>query len=452
MDGAKQEQEVAVEKVPVTPELKEPPAEGEVVVATEVAPPIPEQQVKPVIGIMGMGKLGLPVALAIEAHGYTVIGNDVSPEPAKYLAQRRIPFKEAHIQGFLDQTQIAMVDLHTLVGESDMIFCAIQTPHEAKYEGTTRLPDDRADFNYAYLKKAVKDVAAEAKMQKKKVNLVVISTCLPGTYERDIKPLLNEYVNYVYNPFFIAMGTVIPDFLQPEFVLLGVEDEDQAQQMAKFYHSIHRKPIFYTDYTTAEGIKVFYNTFITMKTVFANMTGEMAAKLGMNADHIFEALSLATDRLLSPKYLKAGMGDGGGCHPRDNIALSHIAKEVELSHNIFEDMMKAREDHAAWLAEVAADTANKFELPLILLGKSFKPETNIQTGSPALLMANILKEKGVKFQHFENTDLTRPAVYFIATQHEKYQDYAYPIGSVVVDPFRYIVPREGIDVVAIGKN
>lgn len=411
---------------------------------------VAQPDAKPVVGFIGLGKLGLPVALAVENKGYDVIGTDTNPEIAGYVGRGKVPYKEEFVNELLPSSKLRLVDLPELVARSGIIFLAVQTPHQAKYEGDTRLPDDRADFDYSYLINAVAEVADQASRQEQPVTLVVISTCLPGTFERDIKPLLNDYIDYIYNPFFIAMGTVIKDFLNPEFVLLGIKNEDQAQKMAKFYNTIHLKPVFYTDFTTAEGIKVFYNTFITMKTVFANMTGEMAYKLGMNADHIFQALSLATDRLVSNRYMKAGMGDGGGCHPRDNIALSHLARQVKLSHNIFEDFMKAREDHTEWLADLAIDAAQKYELPLILLGKSFKPQTNITTGSPAVLMANILKEKKAKFKHYENLDPEKPAVYFIATQHDKYNDYTFPEGSRIIDPFRFMLERKGVDIIRIG--
>ena len=87
----------------------------------------------------------------------------------------------------------------------------------------------------------------------------------------------------------------------------------------------------------------------------------------MNVDHIYEALSLGTDRVISSKYLKAGVGDGGGCHPRDNIALSHLAKVNNLSSNIFEDLMIASEKHMKWLGNIFQGEIKKSGLPGIIL-------------------------------------------------------------------------------------
>lgn len=398
-----------------------------------------------------MGKLGLPVALAIESRGHEVVGCDVNPMIAEYLKKRKIPYTEKDIQPLLDLTNMKMSDIDYLVDWADIIFCAVQTPHESRFEGTTRIPDDRKDFDYTHLTSTIQRIANVAKDKKKQVSLVVISTCLPGTYKREIEPLLNEYVDYTYNPFFIAMGTVLDDFINPEFVLIGQTQSEYVSKLEELYDTIHSKEHLVTDITTAEAIKVSYNTFVTMKTVLANTWGELAHKLGAKVDDIYKAWSMSTDRLISPRYLKAGVGDGGGCHPRDNIALSYIAKKVGLSHDIFEDLMYAREDHMAWLADEAVGLSKGLGLPLVILGRSFKPETNIEIGSPAILMANIIEfEYKHPFTHVE--DIAKPvkAVYIIATKHDRYRGFDFPEGSVVIDPFRYIGGGKNIGIVKIG--
>lgn len=406
------------------------------------------------IGVIGLGKLGLPVAVAINSKGHKVTGYDISENPRKYLWDKRIPYQEANLQPLLDVHTVHTVDtIEDVVASSDIIFAPIQTPHDKRFEGVTRIPKDRKDFEYKYLVTAIADIAETASKLKKHVHLIVISTCLPGTYKARIEPLVedNEYVTYYYNPFFIAMGTVVDDFLNPEFVLLGANNKN-IKPITDFYSTLHAKPVFHTDITTAEGIKVFYNTFITTKTVLANTYGEMAHKLGMNVDDIYGALSLATDRLISPKYLQAGLADGGGCHPRDNIALSYIAKRINLSHNIFEDIMAAREDHMDWLARLTIEESKKANLPIIILGRAFKPETNIETGSASILMANMITEDynyPIK-AHVQDLTELETAVYFIGTKHERYKNYKFPRGSVVIDPFRFLNPKN-ITYIPIGK-
>jgi UDPglucose 6-dehydrogenase len=389
------------------------------------------------IGFIGLGKLGLPVALAIESRGHQVAGYDINPEVANYVENKYYPFQEIGIEELLENTKLKVVNsVLQIARDTDIIFLPVQTPHEARFEGTQRLPEERADFDYDFLKAAITDVVEACKTLKVKRTLVVISTCLPGTFKRELKPLLNEYVDYVYSPQFIAMGQVIDDYLNPEFNLIGVESEKAADQLEKFYKTINDAPNVRTDITTAEGIKVSYNTWITAKTVIANAWGELSDKLGMNFDDIYKAWSLSTKRLISPRYMKAGMGDGGGCHPRDNIALSHLASEVGLSHNIFEDLMEAREDFEDYHARQAMEASKKSGLPLVILGRSFKPETQIETGSPAILMANLLKEYGYPFEHVEDLPEYKKAVYFIATNHERYKDIDFPEGSVLIIPFQ----------------
>lgn len=391
-----------------------------------------------------MGKLGLPVALAIESKGHEVMGYDIRPEPYEYIENKHYPFREEGVPELLENTQIRMTkDIGTLAISNDIVFMPIQTPHQSHLEGDRPLPSERADFDYTYLKKALVD------MSKYDSTLAVISTCLPRTYENQLKPLKGN-TEYVYTPQFIAMGTVVEDYLNPEFNLLGTDNEKVANKLEDFYATINDAPTLRTDITTAEGIKVAYNTFITMKTVLGNAWGEMSEKLGMNFDDIYKSWELSHKRLLSPKYLKAGMSDGGGCHPRDNIALSHIAEQVEISHNIWEDLMSAREDYEQWHADIAQQTAEEADLPLIILGRSFKPETNIETGSPAKLMANQLGE--YPRTHLEDSAHDQVAVYFIATAHDRYKDYDFPKGSIVIDPFGYIEKKHGITVKRLGRK
>ena len=402
--------------------------------------------------MIGAGKLGLPVALAIESKGHDVTIYDVNPAVEGYVHDHQIPYVEEGLQPLLDTNKLHVAkSIGEVVARSDIIFLAIQTPHDKAYEGTTRLPDDRKDFDYTYLEDAIRDVSRECGRLATDKIVAVISTCLPGTYNRQLKHLTNEHVKYVYTPQFIAMGTVLEDYLNPEFNLIGVEDEEAADTLEKFYKTINDAPPMRTDITTAEAIKVSYNTFITMKTVLANTWGEIAQKVEANADDIYKAWSMSGKRLLSPRYLKAGVGDGGGCHPRDNIALSHLAQELNLSHNLFEDLMTAREDHMDWLGRCGMTMALEYELPLVILGKSFKPETNIDTGSPAILMNNLIQEYGFPVEQHEDVEELGQAVYLIGTAHERYIEYNYPPGSIVIDPFGIIPDKEGITVTRIGR-
>lgn len=403
--------------------------------------------------MVGLGKLGLPVALAIESKGFEVYGTDVNHEVPNYLAMGITPFREEGLEPLLDVSELQWRDsIAEIVRETNLIFVAVQTPHAPEYEGDTPIPESRADFDYSYLRESVEEIAKECKAQNKHRVVAVISTCLPGTFKREIEPLLNDHVAYVYTPQFIAMGTVLEDYFDPEFNLIGVHDRDAAELMGDFYYQINSAPCLTTDITTAEGIKVSYNTWITAKTVIANAWGELSERLGMDFNAIHKAWSIADKRLVSNRYMSAGMSDGGGCHPRDNIALSWLAEEVGMSHNLWEDLMAAREDYETWHAAVLLEAAEEREQPIVLLGTAFKPETDIATGSPAMLMANLLRAAGARFLHVDDMNPLLPAVYFVATQNARYRDYEFPAGSMVIDPFGYIPDRDGVVVKRLGRR
>jgi UDPglucose 6-dehydrogenase len=410
------------------------------------------------IGFIGLGKLGLPVALAIEAKGHTVLGFDINPNVKKYIDNKKIPYQEIYVDELLPKSNIKFANVKDVVKESDIIFVPVQTPHDPLYEGCTRLPESRVDFNYDALISAMKTLSDEVEKNGEEKIVVIISTVLPGTIEKYIKPILSNKIKLCYNPFFIAMGTTIKDFLNPEFVLFGVDDPDAAKFVEKFYSSLHNKKVFKTSIKNAELIKVAYNTFIGMKIVYANTMMEICHKIGANVDNVIDAICLADERLISSKYLRGGMGDGGGCHPRDNIAMSWLSKTLNLSHDYFEDLMVAREDQTEWLANLCIEENRK----VCILGKSFKPETNIQTGSPAILLGNILKEKGIEViqadphtdgdQNFINlfSSIDNDTVFFLGTQHDYFKTLRYPEGSIIIDPFRYMPNVAGVKVIRIG--
>jgi len=302
----------------------------------------------------------------------------------------------------------------------------------------------------------MRDLAEEIEKLGEYRNVIVVSTVLPGTIRREIRPLLGPHTRLCYNPFFIAMGTVIPDFLHPEFVLFGVDDPEAAAAAEAFYRTIHGETFYKTSIENAELIKVLYNTFISTKIAFANTAMEICHRMpGTDVDNVISALFLGRDRIISPSYMSGGMGDGGGCHPRDNIALSFLARKLGMSFDWFSNIMLQRERQTDWLADLVEEHAEG--RPICVLGKAFKPSCSIDTGSPALLLGNILEERGysvVRYDpHFDSAGAAptdKAYCYFIGTRHPEFRVFPYAPGSVVLDPWRYIEDRPGVKVVRIG--
>ena len=417
------------------------------------------------IGFIGLGKLGLPCALAIESRGHNVIGYDPSQQVKDIIDTKKLQYQEIWAQDYLDKTKIKIKSIEDVVKHSEIIFVPIQTPHGEKYEGITRIPDTRDDFDYTYLKQGVKDLSNEIEKQGEDKIVVIISTVLPGTIRNEIKPLLGEHTKLCYNPFFIAMGTTMRDFLKPEIVLFGVEDKEASEKAKQFYRTLHHQPFYETTIENAELIKVSYNTFISSKIAIVNNIMELCHHLpNTNVDDVTNALKMCDERIISDKYLSGGMGDGGGCHPRDNIALSWLSDKLNLSFNWNDNIMKQREKQTEWLADLIEQYYDG--MGINILGKSFKPETNITTGSPSILLKNILEERGhgvfmwdpyidepwetIKEMYDDEED--EPQIYFIGTKHPEFVDFPFEKGSVVLDPWRYIPKRDDIDVIHIGDS
>jgi UDPglucose 6-dehydrogenase len=417
------------------------------------------------VGFVGLGKLGMPTALALALNGHEVMGYDIDPgrmQKDRFPHLELGPAGEPSIEPLLRESTLSFGSLQEVVTHAEIIFVAVQTPHEQRYEGVTRLPDERVDFDYTWLRDAVGATAdAIAELGEDRI-VIVISTVLPGTMRREIIPLLNDHVKLCYNPFFIAMGTTIRDFMNPEFILFGRRDPEAADRARELYATLHDRPLYETSIENAELIKVAYNTYISMKVGFANVLMEISHKVeGCDVDSVTQGLALGTQRLLSPRYMSGGMGDGGGCHPRDNIALSWLARELDLSYDWFEGVMIARERQTDWLAELVAEhhARRGFDHNTVgIYGKAFKAGTNIAVGSPAILLANLLRERGFDVEQYDPyvdegpCPFTRPGVYFVATRHDDFAapSFEYPEGSVVLDPWRFVPSRQGVEVIHIG--
>lgn len=415
------------------------------------------------IGWIGLGKLGLPCAVATAMRGHEVVGFDLDPHRMSYAPQ---PYRETgpngkddfnewlamceaapnrHIKGSLRFGDVAEVCA------ADLVFVAVQTPHDPRFEGITPLPDERADFDYSWLKAACRQLVGHLRQDQ---TVAVISTALPGTMRREIFPILAPYCHVAYNPSFIAMGTTMRDFLDPEFVLVGAQDEVAGEMMHAFWSRTVDAPVRRMAIESAELAKVAYNTAISTKIAVANTVLELCEAIPeADVDDVTGAMKAAYRRITGPAYMDGGMGDGGGCHPRDNIAMSWLAKEKGLSHNLFDDIMRCRDDQAEWLAGMVMVYAEAMSLPMTIYGYAYKPNSAITTGSPALLVAEFIKRAGRDVElHDPVVDPAQglpdaPRVILVGCKHDHVSNLIWPPGSVVIDPFR--VTRECPDVKTI---
>jgi UDPglucose 6-dehydrogenase len=419
------------------------------------------------IGILGCGKLGLPVGIATSYKNHDVLGYDINPNinsnshPKDVLLTQEADENgknSLHNTDMLKNSKMKFADnMEDVVNHSDIIFIAIQTPHQNRFEGHIPIPEERADFDYSWLITCITELSKIMDNRTDTKIVTIISTVLPGTLRKYIFPILSKNIKLCYNPFFIAMGTVVFDFYNPEFILLGRVHQDAENKVKEFYKTITNAEVFSTSLENAEMIKVSYNTFITTKLVLANNMMEMCHKLpNTNVDEVMRALKKGTRRLISNAYLNGGMGDGGGCHPRDNIAMSWLNKELKIDYNYYDFIMKKREQQTEFLVNVVEEEYKKSNLPICVLGTAFKPETNLETGSPAILFVNLLKNHGIECETYDphmtpnkkfNLD---KKLYFIGCKHKIFKTYDFPEGSIVVDPNRYIPLQKDVNVIHIG--
>src|SRR3989338_1247325 len=425
------------------------------------------------IGFICVGKLGLPCVTAIAQKGYVVHCYDNNQSLIDDYKKNKINLYEPKIKEHFSEVKDKIIfaeSIEEVVQNSEIIFVAIQTPHPPELDGSVRHNHVRMDFDYKYLLSGAKVIAhALNKTEKDPFKVIsIISTVLPGTMRNQIYPAMKTIVHrpigkgwgLCYNPFFIAMGTTMHDFLNPEFTLIGQnldtgDNEGAGKILSEFYDTIQNSPKLRMTWDSAEGVKMFYNTFVGMKVIFANTIMQICHNMpGADVDTICKTLQKGHDRLISPRYLNAGMGDGGACHPRDNLALSYLSDQLGLPYNLFDFIMTVREQQTEWLAELML----QYDGPKVILGKTYKPHTNLAIGSPSVLLANILKEKGCNpIVHDPEiaTDEELPkeaAVYLIGTSWPVYREWQFKKGDVVIDPWGIIGDQEGVNVIRVGRK
>jgi UDPglucose 6-dehydrogenase len=390
------------------------------------------------IGFIGIGKLGMDCA-EVMAEKFTVRGYDIYPRTSDL---------------------VKVCSIEETINESEWIFVAVPTPHADGYDGS--LPSSHLtpqDFGHDAVKDAITNINKYATSPKK---VVLISTVLPGTTRKHFVPLLDKKHQFLYNPYLIAMGSVKWDMVNPEMIMIGTEDGNPnalAGELVEIYNQVMQNNPRYEigTWDECEAIKIFYNTFISAKVGLANMIQDFAIKIGnINVDVVTNALARSTMRIMGPKYMTAGMGDAGACHPRDNIALRWLAQEYDLGYDMFDTIMHAREIQAKNLAKFLVAEAKARGVSVVIHGKAYKPDVPYCIGSYSTLIGHYVKEAGFNVRYLDPladdptevvSELTGPCVLLLA--HNRQVTYGYtgkdnvdkfycdiPKGTVIVDPWR----------------
>ena len=394
------------------------------------------------VAMIGCGKLGQDCA-EVMAQQYMVEGYDVEPRQPENFAMKG--------------------SIAEAVKDKDIVFIAAPTPHDPRYDGSTPTAHlEPKDFDYTIVKNILQEVN---QFVNKKQLVVLISTVLPGTTRRELEPLITN-ARFVYNPYLIAMGSVKWDMVNPEMIMIGTEDGSKtgdAKELIDFYKPMMQNNPRYVvgTWDECESIKIFYNTFISAKIGLVNMIQDVAEKQGnINVDVVTSALAFSDMRIMGPKYMTAGMGDGGACHPRDNIALRWMADHLGLGYDLFDAIMGAREVQAENLAKKLMS----YNLPIVIVGKAYKPHVPYTNGSYSLLIGHYIEKAGrTLYYKDEHTGDAPPkdlgkAVYLLAHNPkvtygtDDTANYDFPKGSIIVDPWRQCPQIENCTVVEYGNT
>ncbi|RMF57708.1 MAG: UDP-glucose/GDP-mannose dehydrogenase family protein, partial [Calditrichaeota bacterium] len=350
------------------------------------------------ISVVGLGKLGLPLAACFARRGFQTLGVDLDERVVQAVNSGRAPHFEPGLDALLAEfggsRLRATTDHREAIVQSDVTMVLVATPSNP--DGT---------FSNRYVEAALRSLAGALAQSDKPYHLFVISsTVVPGSTENSFIPLLekhsgrrlNQGFGVCYDPDFVALGEVIHGFLRPELVVIGESDRRAGDQM----EAIHRKLCENEPYIarmsliSAEVAKVSLNTYITMKISFANTLANLCEHLpGADVDEITRAIGV--DKRISPHYLQGGLSFGGTCFPRDTKAFITISEKFGSSPELIRvvDQINQRQDeHLTEL--VLRQIGERKNATVGILGLAFKPNTTVIVESPALKLSGELLKRG----------------------------------------------------------
>lgn len=345
------------------------------------------------LSVVGLGKLGACTAACFAFKGHEVIGIDINPAAVKSIQQGKAPVYEPGLQdlitGSAGRFQATTV-IEEAISRSDITFFVTPTPSQ---------PDGR--FSDVHLKAALEPMAKALKASSKPYHLfVIVSTTSPGTVESSLIPLiekvsgrkLNAGFGVAYNPEFIALGTVVRDFLNPDLLLIGESDKEAGDRVEQVYKQVvnNTPKVARMAIVSAEIAKLSLNAFVTTKISFANTLANICEDVpGADIDAITQAIG--ADRRVSPYAIKGGSAFGGPCFPRDNRAFQAFAREHNSEAELSEATDKVNKRQISNLTAKVISHLNASR-KVSILGVAYKSDTPVIEEAPgAKLAAELLK-------------------------------------------------------------
>ncbi|MDI9339437.1 MAG: nucleotide sugar dehydrogenase [Sediminibacterium sp.] len=336
------------------------------------------------IGVIGLGRLGICLALNLEKTGYVVLGYDISTDCVDAINNKSFKSSEPLVEEYLKRAShlIATTSITTILkSDAEIIFIVVPTPS---------LPSNE------YSHRAIDEILLQLQafgIQKKTKHIVINSTVMPG-YCDSIKNSLAE-LNYTvsYNPEFIAQGSIIEDQQYPDQVLIGETEKEVGDKIESIYHKLCKNKPRYCRMSliSAEITKLATNCFLTTKIAFANAIGDIATKANAEPDKILNAIG--ADSRIGEKYFKYGFGYGGPCFPRDNKAFKHFADKINYPMCLAHSTDEANQLHADFI-ENSWKERYSLDSPIVFDSVTYKKGTDIIEESQQLKLAVSLARQG----------------------------------------------------------
>lgn len=337
------------------------------------------------IGIIGAGRLGICFALLLDRGGYAVRACDIRSNYIAGLQRREIQTNEPGVEDMLKGCGIDFTtDTRSVIQTSDVIYVMVATP-------------SRADGSYdiSAVERVVEDIA-ESEFDLAGKILVIGCTTNPGDCQRIQDLLRGRGVSVLYNPEFIAQGSILRDLQNADMVLIGGEDDGVITRYQQVYYKI--QPVIAPNIrsmslTAAELVKIATNCFLTMKISYANMLGEVLIRSGLTADVDRALEAVGEDSRVGSKYMRYGYGYGGPCLPRDNRAFAHYAQRIGLDFPLGTIVDQFNRDHTDFLIQQIEQNNHK-NLTFFIPSITYKSHTDIVEESQQLAVCEGLLEKG----------------------------------------------------------
>jgi UDPglucose 6-dehydrogenase len=336
----------------------------------------------PAIGVFGAGWVGLVTGACLAELGHEVVIRDVLPERIEALQAGRVPLHEPGLDELLERNRERLTfttELDEVVSARIMFVCV----------GTPPMYSGDADLS------AVWSVVDELPALEERVILVMKSTVPVGTGEK-VRAALDArelaHVGYVSNPEFLSEGSAVDDFMKPDRIVVGAFTEADAGLVASLYEPLGA-PVVRADVASAEMIKLAANAFLMTRISFINEIANVCEATGADVEQVAKGVGL--DHRLGPHFLRAGIGWGGSCFPKDGVALKQLASNSGYHFQLLSAVIEVNELQKRRVVGKLEKHLGKLRGKTVaLLGLAFKPNTDDLREAPSLVLASRLLAEG----------------------------------------------------------